>query len=253
MIRFKDIEKSPIKELVSENYVFASVLHFFGISFFQYEHNSLAEVCEKYRINPDQLMAELESWATRKEPKREDLYLHPIEVLVSYLKRKHYFFVRQELPFLSNMVSGIMIKEEPYQSILVDLRLMFPLFVEDFIHHIHEEETKLFQRIKLLHQVEDDEFNLADALIIFKKNPIAQLSEAHEAHDDEMEGIRKLTKDYFLPQDAPVSMKVLYNELQNFERELIIHAQIEDQLLFPKAVQLEKEVLRRLNKKIKNN
>jgi hypothetical protein len=34
MLDSKDIEKSPIKELVSENYVFAAVLHYFGISFF---------------------------------------------------------------------------------------------------------------------------------------------------------------------------------------------------------------------------
>lgn len=252
MFDSKDIEKSPIKELVSENYVFAAVLHYFGISFFQYEHNSLFEVCRKFKINSQQLIDELESWAKIKEPTSEELYLHPIEVLVSYLKRKHYFFVRQELPFLSNMISGIKV-EEAYNGILGDLRIMFPLFVDDFIHHIHEEESKLFNRIKLLHQIEADEYRLNDALLILEKSPVSLFSEAHDAHDDEMEGIRKLTKGYFLPEDAPISMKVLYNELQVFEKELSVHAQIEDHLLFPKAIELEKEVLRKIKKKIRNN
>ncbi|MCH6235537.1 hemerythrin domain-containing protein [Cognataquiflexum rubidum] len=253
MFDSKDIEKSPIKELVSENYVFAAVLHYFGISFFQYEHNSLFEVCKKYKINSQQLIDELESWAKIKEPTSEELYFHPIEVLVSYLKRKHYFFVRQELPFLSNMISGIKVQDDAYSGILADLRIMFPLFVDDFIHHIHEEESRLFNRIKLLHQIEADEYRLNDALYILEKSPVTLLSEAHDAHDDEMEGIRKLTKDYFLPIDAPISMKVLYNELQVFEKELSIHAQIEDRLLFPKAIELEKEVLRKVKKQIRNN
>jgi regulator of cell morphogenesis and NO signaling len=253
MDSFRNIEKNPIKDIVSENYVFAAVLHYFGISFFQYEQNSLQEVCNRFKIKPQQLINELEAWAQRKEPEKDELFLHPIEVLVAYLKRKHYYFVRQELPFLSNMVSGIQVEDLAYNAVLSDLRIMFPLFVEDFIHHIHEEENRLFQRIKLLQELENDEFPLEESIKILEKSPVAALSEAHEAHDDEMEGIRKLTQNYFLPEDAPISMKVLYHELQNFERELIIHAQIEDELLFPKAVQLEKEVLRKIKKKIRNN
>jgi regulator of cell morphogenesis and NO signaling len=105
----------------------------------------------------------------------------------------------------------------------------------------------------LLHQIEADEYRLNDALLILEKSPVSLLSEAHDAHDDEMEGIRKLTKGYFLPEDAPISIKVLYNELQVFEKELSVHAQIEDRLLFPKAIELEKEVLRKIKKKIRNN
>jgi regulator of cell morphogenesis and NO signaling len=48
-------------------------------------------------------------------------------------------------------------------------------------------------------------------------------------------------------------MKVLYHELQTFEKELSIHAKIEDELLFPKAVELEKEALRKIRKQIQTN
>jgi regulator of cell morphogenesis and NO signaling len=68
-----------------------------------------------------------------------------------------------------------------------------------------------------------------------------------------MEGIRKLTNNYALAADAPLTMKVLYHELQTFEKELSIHAKIEDELLFPKAVELEKEALRKIRKQIQTN
>jgi regulator of cell morphogenesis and NO signaling len=248
----RDFEKSSVGDLVSENYVFAAVLHYFGISFYQYQTDTLEKVCQKHKVNPRQLVAQLESWAQQKEPSVEELYLNPIELLVAYLKKKHYFFVRQELPFLSNLISGIK-ADEGYEQLLADLRIMFPLFVEDFIHHIHEEESRLFKRIELLQDIEEGEFRTQDALIILEKDPIHHLADQHEIHDDEMEGIRKLTKDYFLSESAPLTMKVLYHELQNFEKELSVHAKIEDELLFPKAVELEKEALRRIRKQIQTN
>jgi regulator of cell morphogenesis and NO signaling len=130
---------------------------------------------------------------------------------------------------------------------------MFPLFVEDFIHHIHEEESRLFKRIELLQDIEENRFSLTDAITILERDPIHMLADQHEIHDDEMEGIRKLTADYYLDADAPLTMKVLYHELQNFEKELRIHAKIEDELLFPKAVELEKEALRQIHKKTRKN
>ena len=248
----KDFQSTSVGELVSQNYVFASVLHYFGISFYQYQTDSLEHVCKKHKVHLSQLISELEAWALRKEPTTEELYLNPIEVLVAYLKKKHYFFVRQELPFLSNLISGIT-PEPDYQALMADLRIMFPLFVDDFIHHIHEEESRLFKRIEMLQDIEEDRFSLKDALTILERDPIQLLAEVHEIHEDEMNGIRRLTLEYTLPIDAPLTMKVLYHELQNFERELIIHAQIEDELLFPKAVELEREALRQIRKKIKTN
>jgi regulator of cell morphogenesis and NO signaling len=248
----RDFQKSSVGELVSENYVFAAVLHYFGISFYQYPTDSLEKVCRKHKVNPRTLVSELESWAKRVDPTPEELYLNPIELLVAYLKKKHYFFVRQELPFLSNLIFGIQ-PEPEFEALLSDLRIMFPLFVEDFIHHIHEEESRLFKRIELLQDIEDGHFATQDALTILERDPIHLLADQHEIHDDEMEGIRRLTRDYLLEEDAPLTMKVLYHELQNFEKELSIHAKIEDELLFPKAVELEIEALRKIRKKIQTN
>lgn len=246
------IFKQSIGDLVSENHVFAAVLHYFGISFFRHERNSLEEVCREFKVNPSQVVAELESWALSPDPTPEELYLHPIEVLVGYLKKKHRYFMRQELPFLSSMVSGIQ-AEPSYESLLSDLRLMFPLFADDFIHHIHEEEDTLFERIHFLQEIERNRLPLHQAVKVFNVASIIELAEEHEAHDDEMEGIRKLTANYTLNDGAPIAIKVLYHELQKLERELIIHAKIENDLLFPKAMELEKEVKRNLLQKIKSN
>lgn len=246
------LHNKSIADLVSENHVLAGVLHYFGICFFQHERHSLVEACQAHKVNPSQVMAALEEWASRKEPTREDLYLHPIELVVGYLKTKHRYFVRQALPFLSSMVEGIDLGPG-HRNLMTDLRLMFPLFVDDFIHHIHEEEDTLFRRISLLQNIDASLLPQTEAIEVFALPSIAIMASDHEAHDDEMEGIRNLTNDYRIPASATVSMKVLFHELQQLEKELIIHAKIENELLFPKAIELEKEVKRKLTLQIKSN
>jgi regulator of cell morphogenesis and NO signaling len=248
----QNIFQKSIGDLVEENHVLAAVLYYFGISFFKFEQESLAKVCQQFKINPNQVVEELESWASSKEPSEEELFLHPIEVLVEYLKKKHRVFVRQELPFLSNMVSGIN-APEGFKGLMEDLRLMFPLFVDDFIHHIHEEENTLFERIQFLQSIEKGDVPLQEAVGIFAQNSILEDAAEHEAHDDEMEGIRKLTNDYLLPSDAPMAIRILYMELQKLEKELVIHAKIENDLLFPKAVTLENDIKKLISKIIQSN
>ena len=247
-----DKHKRSIGELVTENHVLAEVLHYFGISFFDYEQQSLEEVCAKYRVNPSQVIAELEEWASRVEPTTEELFLHPIEVMVGYLKKKHRFFIRQALPFLTSMVEGIDLGKAR-KGLMTDLRLMFPLFVDDFIHHIHDEEDSLFERITLLQDIDNGSVPLSEAVKIFALPSIQKMAVEHDAHDDEMRGIRKLTNDYQVTDTSCLSLRILYLELQQLESELIIHAKIENDLLFPKAVELEKEVKRKLSLQIKCN
>ena len=67
----KALEKTAVGDLVSENYVFAAVLHYFGISFYQYPSDSLEKVCQKHKVNPRQLIAQLESWALQKDLQRQ--------------------------------------------------------------------------------------------------------------------------------------------------------------------------------------
>ncbi|AKP51818.1 hemerythrin domain-containing protein [Cyclobacterium amurskyense] len=248
----KNKHRKSIGELVTENHVLAEVLHYFGISFFQHEQHSLEDVCAKYKVNPSQVIDELEEWASRVEPTSDELFLHPIGVLVGYLKKKHRYFIRQALPFLTSMVEGIEM-EKSQKSLITDLRLMFPLFVDDFIHHIHEEEDTLFERIAYLHEIENGSIPLNEAIKVFALPSIQRMAAEHDAHDDEMKGIRKLTNDYLISKDASISVRVLYLELQKLESELMIHAKIENDLLFPKAVELEREVFRRLHLQIKSN
>jgi regulator of cell morphogenesis and NO signaling len=88
---------------------------------------------------------------------------------------------------------------------------------------------------------------------MLEKNSLQRFAIEHEAHDDEMEGIRKITRDYALSSDAPLHVKVIYSELTAFEKSLKTHARIENEILFPKAMMLENGVKKLFEAKVKYN
>lgn len=114
------------------------------------------------------------------------------------------------------------------------------MFVEDFIHHIHEEEDTMFSYVERLTKFLNDERPSSEIYYLMEEFSVNEFAVEHEVHESEMEGFRKFTNDYKYCEEADLHIKVLYSELQRFERDLLIHAKIENEILFPKAMHLER-------------
>jgi regulator of cell morphogenesis and NO signaling len=246
------LKDTRIAELVDQNYVHAYVLYYFGIRFYEYSELTLEQVCEKKGLKTDQVVKELESPSHVKEA---DLPLmsYPVDLIIEYLKHSHFIFIKHKLPYIARLIESFKAKHDDYITIERDLKLVFPLFVEDFIEHIYEEEDTLFHYIQALERATKGEYTPGKLFYMMEKNSIRKFAMEHEVHDDEMEGIRKITKDYQLISTTPLHIKVMYNELKAFEQSLITHARIENEILFPKAMTIENKVRAAFFEKAKSN
>ena len=241
-----------ISDLVDENYIHAYVLFYFGIHFYEYSSLTLTEVCEQRGLKVARVVSELESPIHLQEA---DLPLvsYPIDLIIEYLKHAHFLFIKHKLPYISRLVETFKANHSDYVSVERDLKIVLPLFVEDFIEHIYEEEDTLFGFIQSLERASKKQYRPTSLYYLLEKNSVQKFAMEHEVHDDEMEGIRRITKDYSLTHDAPLHVKVLYNELKSFEKSLITHARIENEILFPKAMALEHNVRQAFFEKSKHN
>jgi regulator of cell morphogenesis and NO signaling len=230
-----------IAELVDQNYVHAYVLFYFGITFYEYPECTLDQVCKQRGLKIDQVVKELES-PTHLQETDLPLVSYPIDLIIEYLKHSHFLFIKNKLPYIARMIESFKACHEDYTSIERDLKLVFPLFVEDFIEHIYEEEDTLFHFIIALERASKGNYTPGKLFYLLEKNSVQKFAIDHESHDDEMEGIRKITKNYSLSSNAPLHVKVIYNELKSFEKNLITHARIENEILFPKAMAIENKV-----------
>jgi regulator of cell morphogenesis and NO signaling len=238
------LKNTPIQELVDQNYVHGYVLFYLGIRFYEYSELTLTEVCAKRGLKVEQIVKELESPSHLKEA---DLPLisYPIDLIIEYLKHSHFLFIKHKLPYISRLVESFKAHHDDYLQVEKDLKIVFPLFVEDFIEHIYEEEDTLFHHILALEKASKGKFSPGKLFYLMEKNSVQKFAMEHEAHDDEMAGIRKITRDYNLVERSPLHVKVIYNELKSFEKSLITHARIENEILFPKAMGIESKVKKR--------
>lgn len=241
-----------ISELVDQNYVHAYVLFYFGIRFYEYSELTLEQVCKERKLKVEQVIRELESPSHLREAELP-LVSYPIDLIIQYLKHSHFLFIKHKLPYIARLVESFRANHDDFQVIERDLKIVFPLFVEDFIEHIYHEEDTLFSFIQSLERASRGAYIPTRLYMMMEKNSMQRFAMDHEAHDDEMNGIRKITRDYAVGPNSPLHVKVLYNELKEFEKSLITHARIENEILFPKAMELENKVRKVLSEKIRFN
>jgi regulator of cell morphogenesis and NO signaling len=74
-------------------------------------------------------------------------------------------------------------------------------------------------------------------------NPTQMMETEHEQAGEDMQAIRQLTNNFELPQGACNSYQILFKKLAEFENDLFNHVHLENNILFPKAIALEKEVV----------
>lgn len=238
------LQNTPIQELVDKNYVHGYVLFYLGIRFYEYSELTLTQVCAKRGLKVEQVVKELES-PTHLQEADLPLISYPIDLIIEYLKHSHFLFIKHKLPYIARLVESFKAKHDDYLQIERDLKMVFPLFVADFIEHIYREEDTLFHYILALEKASKGKFPPGKLFYMMEKNSVQKFAMEHEAHDDEMEGIRKITRDYQLFDRAPLHVRVIYNELKSFEKSLVTHARIENEILLPKAMGIESAVRKR--------
>jgi len=246
------LNKKRINDIVDDNYIYASVLYYLGIEFYNYSDKTLEQVCIDKGLNIEAVINKLES-VTDRDNDSLQLANYPVDLIVEYLKHTHYIFIKEKLPYIAHLIENLHNENGVLGTVEKDLQFVFPLFVEDFIHHIYQEEDSLFSYILLLNRYANGHGNPSKVYFEIEKHSLQKHAVEHEEHDDEMRGIRKITNNYTYDEDAPLHIRVIFNELQLLEKELTTHARVENEILFPKALMLEKTVKQRMHETIRFN
>jgi regulator of cell morphogenesis and NO signaling len=71
-------------------------------------------------------------------------------------------------------------------------------------------------------------------------NPVRMMMLEHDAAGEILRELRATTADYAAPGDACISYQTLYRALEEFERDLHQHIHLENNVLFPRAIELER-------------
>jgi regulator of cell morphogenesis and NO signaling len=237
------LEQITISEYVTKDFRTAAVFSKYGIDYCFKGDKTIREVCETKKLSIEILEQEIETILSSKKASTIDFNAWPIDLLAQYIEKKHHLYVNENIPVLIQFLDKAIKTDGVNYPELVTVKNLFTDFATVMTKHIEKEELIVFPFIKrLVHAVITDELIDVSRFNTIE-NPIKMIKYEHDT-DGEGKRFRKiaeLSNNYTAPTDASNTVKITFALLQEFEEQLGKHIHLENNILFPKAIQLEKD------------
>lgn len=230
-----------VGEMVKNDFRKAEVFKKFGIDFCCGGKRTLEETCAKKGVDITAVKRELA--AIEQSPSFEgiDFDSYSLTNLIDHIVDKHHAYVTNSLTVLNEFVGKVARvhgESHPEMKKVYELFEMIKLELEG---HMLKEERVLFPYIKNLELAKMMDAKSASAGFGTVRNPIAMMEHEHEQVGQYMSEINELTNGYTAPPDACMTFRVSLHKLKEFEDDLHQHIHLENNILFPKAIEMEKE------------
>jgi regulator of cell morphogenesis and NO signaling len=237
-------KSETIGELVATDYRKAEVFRKFGLDFCCGGKRTVREACEKKGINPDEVEAELASVEKQESGNRHlDFNNWELDFLTDYIINTHHRYVREAIPMLDELSQKVARVHGDVHPELIQIEKHYREVSEELTMHMQKEEYILFPFIKTLAAAKRNGEKVAAPGFGTITNPINMMEAEHVNAGENLVAARELSNNYTLPHDACNSYRILFAKLDEFERDLHQHIHLENNILFPKAIALEKDLL----------
>ena len=159
----------------------------------------------------------------------------------------HHTYVKKAIPLISTNIKNTIYTVGDKYPFLEEIEKHFTEVAVEMNGHMQKEENVLFPMIRYL--VDCKKFNETPQKPgdITIQNPIKVMEEEHVNASKVMSVIRELANGDFKSGDTDEILKQTYIELIEFEMDLHKHIHLENNILFPKAIKLEQELLNNFN------
>jgi regulator of cell morphogenesis and NO signaling len=237
-----DPNTTLVGEAVAHDYRTAGVFQKHGIDFCCGGGQTIVDSCAKKGVNVDAVVAELEQTLTTPSNGAPRFNAWDLDLLVDFIITNHHQYVRESMPTILEHVRKVArVHGERHPETLV-VAETFEAVADELAHHMQKEELVLFPYIKAMVAARRMAEGGPRAPFGAVGNPIAMMEHEHETVGSALAHINTLTDGFTAPADACTTFRVTYQELRAFENDLHQHVHLENNILFPKAIALEREL-----------
>ena len=232
--------ENRIGEVVAKNFQSAKIFEEFGLDFCCGGKKSIGEACMDKGIDENRVLEKLNS-LENENPTSSHFADWDAGFLIDYIVNNHHSYIRQVVPGIENHLQKVVTAHGTRNPEVVEVSKLFSVIKDDLLAHMAKEEKMLFPYIKKLNDAVKGSQGLPAAPFGSVNSPIKVMMDEHQQAGDEMAYIRKITNDYTPPDNACGTFRVVYSELEAFEKDLHIHVHLENNILFPRAEELERK------------
>ena len=236
--------KMTVRDLVGRYPQTRPVFEKHGIDYCCGGGKCLADVANEHGLKlpalVDALGKTLQAEPGKAEATDKDWYAAPLGELVSHIVETHHGYMKTALPRLRSLVPTVLKAHAAHHGdVLRQVQDLFNALDAELSSHLMKEEQVLFPYIVALEAHVREGAPKPQAPFGSARNPIRQMEHEHESAGQALAKLREVTDDYTLPPDACPTFRAMYEELQRMEADLHQHIHLENNILFPRAIELE--------------
>ncbi len=231
-----------VGEIAAKDIRKAEVLKKRGIDFCCGGKKTLKEACAEAGVDVNELEKELQvaEQTTSNNVHRYDQW--ELDFLADYVFNTHHRYIRESAPIIQGIALKVAAHHGSTHPELHELTSGIQQFLEDLNSHLIKEERVVFPYIKQLVEKKNDPAGNVAFNFESIQSPIQMMEMEHQVAGEDMAYFRRITDNYSLPEDACNSYSFLFGKLKEFEEDLQQHIHLENNILFPKALKMEKEL-----------
>jgi regulator of cell morphogenesis and NO signaling len=201
----------------------------------------LSQACGEAGIAVETVVRTLRQAAadTRKDSEDHNWSSEPLTAIISFILDTHHTFDRQELDRIEPLLAKVSSVYRESHPELLEVQGVFLALKNDLLNHMAKEEQILFPYINQLQEAVDQGTPKPKPFFGTVQNPVRMMMFEHDTAGQMLRRIRELSSNFTIPDGACVSYRALYEALEGLERDLHQHIHLENNLLFPRAIELE--------------
>lgn len=176
-----------------------------------------------------------------------------LEVIIDYIYRTHRYYITRKLLEIEQNIQILLKDYAGDHPLLQILNTFFYEYSSGLTSHIQFEEKYLLPYIASLMKFEGEEPETEEYIDATKHYSIKKFIENHHDTEKDLSVVRAAILEYQPPVTNQTPYRILISQLEAFEKDLFVHALIEDRVLIPRALLLEEKINNAVNRISKLN
>lgn len=228
----------PIGEIVIEHPEIVPVLESLGIDYCCGGKHTLSEACADRKLETAAMADELERQQEGPDSQTVRWEKVPLKELAEYIVQRHHTFTRKQLELIGSLADKVERRHGINHPELFQISTAIDAIRTELPHHFAHEESVVFPYIAQLETNEPPALPLVYSSV---RQPVERMLTDHDHTGSELRLVREITNNYQPPADACPSYRALYRALEDLEQDLHQHIHLENNILFPRALEKAKE------------
>jgi regulator of cell morphogenesis and NO signaling len=233
---------TTVGETVRMNFTTARIFEDHNIDFCCGGEISIREASEKAGIDPNNLILQLNKAMQHVDEESENIERMSLKSLSDHILTRHHTYVNGTIPFLLQKLQKLCDVHGENHPELFQVKGHFADAAGNLSSHMFKEESILFPYIRRMEAIDKSGAGkFPDYLGV--EGPVREMMTEHQTEGDRFMKIAEITNQFQVPPDGCSTFEVTYQTLEEFVNDLHRHIHLENNILFPKALELEKRII----------